>query len=93
MELLAGLLDTDGHLSNTVHGNFEICLKSEVLINQIAQLARGLGFRVGRIYVRKIQNEVKGLCEYYKVNITGDLTRIPNRVTRKNLLKTALGAN
>lgn len=87
LELLAGLLDTDGHLSNTVHGNFEICLKSEVLINQIAQLARGLGFRVGRIYVRKIQNEVKGLCEYYKVNITGDLTRIPNRVTRKKSIK------
>ncbi len=87
LELLAGLLDADGYLSNTIHGNFEICLKSKILIDQIAQLARGLGFRVGKTYIRKIQNKVEGLCEYYKISILGDLTRIPNRVTRKKSIK------
>lgn len=83
LELLAGILDTDGYLSDTKSGSFSLCLKNKLLIDQVAQLARGLGFRVGKISERKLNNPKRGLTSYFNFNISGDLTQIPNRLAHK----------
>lgn len=74
LQLLAGLLDTDGHL----HDNcYEIACKDEVFKDQILFLARSLGFAA--YYNTKV---VKG-TEYYRINISGDTNRIPCKVPTK----------
>ena len=94
LELLAGILDTDGYLgvkhrekSNTTNCFYSICLKSRTLIEQIAQLARGLNFRVGKIAERKINNKVHGLTSYYTINISGkDISDVPCRLPHKKAI-------
>lgn len=91
LELLAGIIDTDGYLSkkyreksNSTICHYSICLKSKVLIENIAQLARGLNYRVGSIKERKINNKVKGLTTYYTIIISGkNIADIPCRLERK----------
>ena len=87
LELLAGILDTDGYLSSKDCGTFSLCLKSKLLIEQTAQLARGLDFRVGKIKTRSLNLLKKGKTNYYTINISGDLTRIPNRLDRKKSVR------
>ena len=43
LKLLAGLLDSNGHLDNT-DSCFELCLEKETLINDVIYLTRSLGF-------------------------------------------------
>lgn len=74
LELLAGLLDSDGYLH---HGFFEIVQKNQVIANDIEYLARSLGFMTTRKY-----KEVDGRL-YTRINILGDVSRIPTRVLRK----------
>lgn len=74
LEVLAGLLDTDGYN----HGNsFEIVQKTEPLAQDIVFLCRSLGF-----YTRISEKTVKGVT-YYRIHIGGNLSEIPNRVERK----------
>jgi hypothetical protein len=73
-QLLAGLLDTDGHLTT---GVYEIVQKDPVLATKIAQLARSLGFRVTRR-----EKYVSGQA-YQRLHISGDVNRIPLRIPRK----------
>jgi len=74
MELLAGLIDTDGSLGL---GYYEISQVRKELLDDIEYLARSLGFMT----TRKIKI-VKGK-EYYVMNILGDIERIPVRLQRK----------
>lgn len=74
LELLAGLLDSDGHAKCKA---FEYTTKSKMLLDSITNLAWGLGFRC--TVAEKPVNDVM----YYRVNITGDCTVIPNRLERK----------
>lgn len=80
LELLAGILDTDGYLARNV---FTIAQKSEVIAKQIAFLARSLGFAVSVSSIKKTccNNGVVG--NYYSVVISGDTDRIPCRLKRK----------
>ena len=73
-QLLAGILDADGHLAN---GIFEIAQKSVAYATGIAFLARSLGFKV----TQSIKT-VNG-TDYVRMCISGDLSRIPNRLPRK----------
>lgn len=75
LSLLAGLLDTDGYLN--MSGTFEITQKNRVLAENIAQLARGLGFGVTH-KVKTIKN-----IEYQRINIFGDTNLIPTLLKRK----------
>ena len=80
LDLLAGLIDTDGGYSarnNTV----EICFKSKELTEQVAQLCRGLGFKVGKLQIKHNKRFNK---DYYKFSFTGHLAEIPNRLSRKH---------
>lgn len=75
LQLLAGLLDTDGYLSQGKQ--YEICQKSKRLIDDICFLANSLGFRC--TYSEKIVNGVI----YYRATITGDIWLIPLCIQRK----------
>lgn len=95
LELLAGLLDTDGsyeqvsgrHFSKWqkkgYKGYFEITQKRTELANNIVFLARSLGFRV---YIRKCIKTIKAINfigEYNRISICGDVHRIPIKIERK----------
>ena len=73
LQVLTGLIDTDGHLIDNV---FEITTKWEQLRDQILYLARSLGFSV----THKIK-AVNGV-DYYRIWISGDTHLIPC-ITRK----------
>lgn len=75
-ELLAGIIDSVGCLS-TPKTYYELCLKSIKLINDIADVARSLGFVCG------IRKKIINSTEYYRLTIVGNVERIPCRLTRK----------
>lgn len=82
LKLLAGLLDTDGHL--TANGTyFEIIQKSQKLARQIKYLADSLGFRTNFREKRGCIRASGFIGKYYRVGISGDLSVIPTRVKRK----------
>jgi hypothetical protein len=74
LELLAGLIDTDGSQSGNV-----ICFdsKSEELVRDVMFIARSLGFAA--YYGQKM---VEGTV-YHRAHLSGDLHLIPCRLTRK----------
>ena len=74
LSLLAGLIDTDGHMDSNC---YEIISKSFKLSDDILFLARSLGFAANRSI--KIINNVN----YYRINISGHLNIIPVKLTRK----------
>lgn len=76
LQLLAGILDTDGYYNGN---GYELTLSNENLIQQVAQLARGLGFRVATVRKHLIKQFVE-----YSVNIYGPhLNDIPVILARK----------
>lgn len=92
LELLAGLLDSDGHLENEKRNggqSFIFCNTNYELMIQIQQLAWSLGFRCNSI--RKIQRDLNlnnGKYKiknnvYYNCNISGNIWNIPCKITRK----------
>ena len=81
LKLLAGIVDSDGHLSKRNH--LEITSKLETLANQYCFLARSLGLAAykskKRTSIRSLN--YKGIA--YRVTISGDLNRIPTKIPRK----------
>lgn len=78
-EILAGLLDSDGHLSNK---GFDFVSKYEVLADDIVYLSRSLGLAAYKVECQKsCQNDFTGT--YYRVSISGDTNLIPTKVIRK----------
>lgn len=82
LELLAGLLDTDGGLNEHKNG-FNITQKKESLLRQIKFLCDSLG--LGNKMTSHIA-EIKSTgykCRVYNLSIYGDLENIPTKVKRK----------
>lgn len=83
-ELLAGLLDSDGHV---YHGNGAgsavIMSKIRRLADDIAFLCRSLGLAAYVSPTTRTTNLTSEPREYFRVNISGDLTGIPTRIARK----------
>lgn len=81
LSLLAGLLDSDGHLvANTV---FEITQKRKELAQDIVYLARSLGFAA---YMKAKKATIKSTSfegAVYRICISGDTHRIPCKLSRK----------
>ena len=80
LQLLAGILDTDGHLEGKV---FTIIQKNEHLASQIKFVADCLGYRAT---VRQKRKHIKarnfnGI--YFEVSISGELHLIPTKIPRK----------
>lgn len=90
LQLLAGIIDTDGSLkkgTSSYSFSYEITMVREELIDQIILLARSCGFYCKK-GVRK--NSLKGYSKnpdthYYRVMIRGDIKRIPVKVKRKKV--------
>lgn len=79
LELLAGLMDSDGSLSR---GEYDFINKSKRLAEDVAYIARSLGLAA---YIKpcqkKSQNGTEG--DYFRVSISGDCSVIPVRVDCK----------
>jgi hypothetical protein len=82
VQLLAGLLDTDGHYS-AKRVSFEYITKLKSLADQICSLVRSLGFfATVKECLKSSQTGHTGV--YYRLHIGGnDLDRIPTRIERK----------
>lgn len=78
LELLAGLVDTDGWLDKKNH-NYQIAQKSQRLATGICRLAASLGFK----YVIKPFLNKKYNTTYYNVIIYGALEEVPVLLERK----------
>lgn len=74
LRLLAGILDSDGHLINNT---FEVITKSEQLKDNITFLSQTLGFYIS--CSKKYVNNVL----YYRLHISGDISLIPTIHARK----------
>jgi hypothetical protein len=84
MELLAGLLDTDGYLYN--NNCFDIVQKNKVLGYQIVELARSLDLRVSckeKVATMKRDDGTIYKCVVLRITISGDTDLIPNKVERR----------
>jgi hypothetical protein len=88
LQLLAGLIDTDGHLCriNGRENCYEITQKNQRLANDIVELAQSLGF-FASIYEKEARMRRKDWsvykCPVYRIGIYGELKDIPCRVERK----------
>lgn len=80
LELLAGIIDTDG--TYDPRGEYEITQKSKYLAKQIKFVADTLGFRT-KLSEKRARIGTKDCGIYYRLNISGDISRIPCKVKRK----------
>jgi replicative DNA helicase len=85
LRLLAGLIDSDGHLDPVSNG-YEITQKNLELARQIKFLADALGFRTSLKAKRAAIAKTGYESEVYRVRIYGDIERVPVRVARKKAL-------
>lgn len=74
--VLAGLLDTDGYLMNE-NGGYEIVQRRVAIADDIAFLARTLGFRV------TCREKIVDDKIYQRLFLSGDSTCLPMRIPRK----------
>ena len=79
LELLAGLLDADGHLNN---GGFDIITRWRRMADGIATLARSLGLACYMTPARK-RSQTGHEGDYFRLSISGDTHLIPTRIPRK----------
>jgi hypothetical protein len=85
LELLAGLIDSDGSAD---HNSYDIIQKNETLMDDIIYLARSLGFAAYKKECKKscIYKGVKREGTYYRTNIHGKgLEDIPVKCERKKV--------
>lgn len=81
LQLLAGLLDTDGHMDRN---GYEIVQKNYTLAKQIKYLADTLGFRTS-MSMKRAHIGKKDCGIYYRIFINGDTWKIPCKVERKKV--------
>lgn len=85
LELLAGLLDADGHLSNP-SGGYEYTSKSKRLCEDLQFVCRSLGFMAEIKQTKKQIKRSDGYFfegVYYRMHISGHCDLIPCRIPRK----------
>ncbi|NQW53884.1 MAG: hypothetical protein HQ465_21870, partial [Rhodospirillales bacterium] len=75
LAVLAGLIDTDGHLCT--NGCFEFSSHSQRLAEDVAFLSRSLGL-MANVADKEVNGEL-----YWRVHISGFIEKIPTRVLRK----------
>jgi len=90
LQLLAGIIDTDGHVAKMNEGRrISITSSNKDLAEQYVLLARSLGFATTIHNMPKkgisfsVGGEKKDYDDHYAVNISGDISQIPTRIARK----------
>jgi len=86
LELLAGLIDSDGYYDRE-HNVFEIVQKNYKLAKDIEYLANTLGFRVSFRAKKATIKDIGYESEVYRVRIVGNLDSIPTKIERKKARK------
>ena len=81
LDLLAGLLDTDGHMDRN---GYEITQKDKTIAKQIKFIADTLGFKTS-IKEKKAKIYDKDCGIVYRIFINGDVWKIPCKVERKKV--------
>lgn len=76
LEILAGLLDTDGHLCPISHC-FEFTSKDEALFDDTLHLARSLGLAAYKA-IKVVNGDT-----YFRATISGNIDMVPTRIARK----------
>ena len=87
LEILAGIIDTDGCLCSNCHKSYEIITKSERLANDISFIARSLGFSTSNRKCKK-SSQTGFAAFYHRITISGGVSEIPCRVERKQCQRT-----
>jgi replicative DNA helicase len=82
LELLAGLIDSDGHYLSQSNG-YEITFSNKFLAQQLKFLCDSLGFRTSLIPKKASIKEINYESEVYRVRFFGDVDKIPVKVNRK----------
>jgi len=89
LQLLAGIIDADGHL-NKMNDGRRLCIVTslESLSKQIVMLSQSLGFitSVNRIPKKGISffgKEKKDYPDHFAINISGKISEIPTKLPRK----------
>jgi hypothetical protein len=79
LNLLAGIVDTDGHGYSEDYPIIQVGVTGELYRDSLLFLARSLGFMVS-IQSTRIHECVNGkVSTYYRINISGDTHQIPTR--------------
>lgn len=93
LQLLAGLIDTDGYKSNAKgkENVLEITFTNKTLAQDVLRLIRSLGFRASMCEKTVTLNEKDFLA--YRINAYGDFSVIPTKVKRKQWKKCVLREN
>lgn len=91
IELMAGLIDTDGSLSS--NNVYEFYQKSYDFIRDVKVIADSLGFRTSLRERKNCTCNGKNYGTHYRLSISGDLWRIPCKVKRKKVTKNMLSKN
>lgn len=81
LELLAGIIDTDGHCGGRA---FTVFSKLKVLAEDYAYLARSLGLKASVASVTKTIKDRDFAGAYWQVVIQGRISEVPTRLTRKH---------
>jgi hypothetical protein len=95
LQLMAGLMDTDGHLVKAYkkgafcgYKGYEIIQKEKVLADAIVELSRSLGFYTSiseKIATLKREGKETYKCLVYRISIYGKTQEIPCKVERKKI--------
>ncbi|MBP7533796.1 MAG: hypothetical protein KA783_05080, partial [Chitinophagales bacterium] len=82
LELLAGLIDSDGYY-DAQFNCYEIVQKNKLLAEQIKFLCDSLGFRTSLVPKMATINQRNYATEVYRVRFFGNLDTIPTKIKRK----------
>ncbi|MEF8815723.1 MAG: replicative DNA helicase [Salinibacter sp.] len=83
LRLLAGLIDSDGHLNDGYGGTYEITQSKERLARDIKFLCDTLGYRTSLTQKTARIAETGHASEVHRVRFNGNVDEIPVRVERK----------
>mgnify|MGYP000888420755 CR=1 FL=1 len=83
LELLAGLIDTDGTLDSRGGRVFSITQKNRVLAEDIVFVARSVGIHASISKVQKRCCNNGAIGSYYTISLTRNIEKIPVRIDRK----------
>lgn len=85
LELLAGIIDTDGYYSSKKN-RYELHVKSPKLTDDIIDLCVSVGLDAHYYHIvedNKSSTVVSTTTYGYRIRITGDLTKVPCKIARK----------
>ena len=83
LQLLAGLIDSDGHYMLGQNGPYEITVKNKHLAEQIKFLCDSLGYSTS-LNTKQATIKDRGFsCEVYRVRFNGNVDEIPVKLARK----------